>query len=72
MTQREEDRQQVLAAVHSWIEQGMGNGGVHVELARGYGQKYGINEQTIQDWLIDSRREFDRVEYAREWAQTLP
>jgi hypothetical protein len=71
MSERKEDRQQVLAAVHSSIEQRMDNGsvGVYVALARAYGEKYRIG---VEDWVMDGRRVFSSVEYAWDWAQTLP
>jgi len=71
MSQREKDRQEVLAAVYSSIEQGMDSGsvGVYIDLARGYGQKHEIE---VQSWWMAGRRIFADTEDARQWAQTLP
>lgn len=70
MSQREKDRQEVLAAVYSSIEQRMDSGsvGVYVALARAYGEKYRIG---VEDWVMDGRREFDPSS-AKEWANNLP
>jgi hypothetical protein len=77
MSERKEDRQQVLAAVFSSIEQRMDGGSVdiYVDLARAYGKKYAINEGIIQDWLMEGREQshlFGNVEFAKEWANSLP
>lgn len=71
MSQREQDRQEVLAAVYRSIEQGMNSEsvGVYIALAKDYGQKYGIE---VRSWWMAGRRTFVDTEDAWQWGQTLP
>jgi hypothetical protein len=71
MSQREKDRQVVLNAVRSSICAGMDSGSVstYIVLANDYGQRYGID---VESWWMNGRGTFSSVEYAWEWAQTLP
>lgn len=69
--ERARDREEVLKVTYKWIYEGMDSSlsNKHVELARSYGQKYGIE---VEDWLIASRRMFSNTDDGLEWAQQLP
>lgn len=73
LIERQDDRNEVLTAVHLSIQEGMDPGSVghYASLARKYAKKYGI-ESIVEDWLLEGRKVFYPVETARDWAETLP